>query len=113
MARKILIDCDPGIDDAVALCMALFDPRVEVVGITATAGNVDGHQATSNVMTILDQLDPAKWPKIGGAVVSDAVPVADARHIERKYLSCFVGRTRRNTCSPARDRLRARAKVGE
>lgn len=81
MPKKILIDCDPGIDDAVALCLALFDPRVEVVGITATAGNVDGHQATSNVITILDQLDPPKWPKIGGAVVSDKVPAADARHI--------------------------------
>ena len=81
MPKKILIDCDPGIDDAVALCLALFDPRVDVVGITATAGNVDGHQATSNVITILDQLDPPKWPKIGGAVVSDQVPAADARHI--------------------------------
>ena len=38
MAKKVIIDCDPGIDDAVALCMALFDPRLEVVAITATAG---------------------------------------------------------------------------
>ena len=37
MSKKILIDCDPGIDDAVALCLALFDPRLEVVGITANA----------------------------------------------------------------------------
>ena len=81
MPRKILIDCDPGIDDAVALCLALFDPRLEVVGITATAGNVDAHQATSNVITILDQLDPPKWPRIGAAIVSDRVPAADARHI--------------------------------
>ena len=39
MARKIIIDCDPGIDDAVALTMALFDPRLEVVAVTAVAGN--------------------------------------------------------------------------
>lgn len=81
MPKKILIDCDPGIDDAVALCLALFDPRLEVVGITATAGNVDAHQATSNIMTILDQVDPPKWPRVGAAGVSDKVPVADARHI--------------------------------
>ncbi len=81
MPRKILIDCDPGIDDAVAICLALFDPRLEVVGITATAGNVDAHQATNNVMTLLDQLDPPKWPRIGAATVSDRVTVADARHI--------------------------------
>ncbi len=81
MSKKILIDCDPGIDDAVAISLALFDPRLEVVGITATAGNVDGHQATSNVMTLLDQLDPPKWPRIGAAIISDKVPAADARHI--------------------------------
>ena len=81
MAKKILIDCDPGIDDAVALCLALFDPRIEVVGITATAGNVDGHQATSNVITILDQLDPPKWPRIGAATINDRVPDADGRHL--------------------------------
>lgn len=81
MAKKILIDCDPGIDDAVALCLALFDPRIEVVGITATAGNVDAHQATNNVVALLDQLDPPKWPRIGRAVISDRVPAADARHI--------------------------------
>ena len=31
MGRKVIIDCDPGIDDAVALALALFDPRLEVV----------------------------------------------------------------------------------
>ena len=35
MARKVIIDCDPGIDDAVALSMALFDPRLEVLAVTA------------------------------------------------------------------------------
>ena len=38
MARKVIIDCDPGIDDAVALTLALFDPRLEVIAVTATAG---------------------------------------------------------------------------
>jgi hypothetical protein len=35
--RKVIIDCDPGIDDAVALALALFDPRVEVLAVTAVA----------------------------------------------------------------------------
>ncbi|MFM8400904.1 MAG: nucleoside hydrolase, partial [Pirellula sp.] len=34
MARKVIIDCDPGIDDAVALVMALFDPRLDVLAVT-------------------------------------------------------------------------------
>ena len=36
MTRKLIIDCDPGIDDAVALTLALFDPRLEVLAATAT-----------------------------------------------------------------------------
>ncbi len=34
MARKVIIDCDPGIDDALALALSLFDPRLEVVAVT-------------------------------------------------------------------------------
>ncbi|MGZ9809842.1 nucleoside hydrolase [Pseudoroseicyclus sp. H15] len=40
MARKIIIDTDPGQDDAVAILLALASPELEVVGITAVAGNV-------------------------------------------------------------------------
>ncbi|MCB1457991.1 MAG: nucleoside hydrolase, partial [Nitratireductor sp.] len=38
--RKIIIDTDPGQDDAVAILLALASPELEVVGITAVAGNV-------------------------------------------------------------------------
>ena len=49
MPRKVIIDCDPGIDDAVALTMALFDPRLEVLAVTACGGNVPAEQATGNI----------------------------------------------------------------
>jgi purine nucleosidase len=75
MTRKVIIDCDPGIDDAVALCLALFDPRLEVLAITATAGTVDAPQATLNVQAILSQLDPAKYPRIGVASPPTDAPV--------------------------------------
>ncbi len=81
MTRKVIIDCDPGIDDAVALCMALFDPRLEVVAITAVGGNVSPDQATRNVQAILDQLDPPRRPRIGCASEpANSLPV-DAKHI--------------------------------
>lgn len=38
--RKIIIDTDPGQDDAVAILLALGSPELEVLGITAVAGNV-------------------------------------------------------------------------
>ncbi len=40
MARKIIIDTDPGQDDAVAILLALASPELEVLGLTAVAGNV-------------------------------------------------------------------------
>lgn len=79
MARKVIIDCDPGIGDAVALAMALFDPRLEVVAVTAAAGTVSPDQAVRNVQAVVDQLDPPRFPRVGrgGAVAS--APVVDAR----------------------------------
>lgn len=65
--RKVIIDCDPGIDDAVALCMALFESRLDVTAVTAVAGNVDAHQATLNVQAVVDQLDPPRLPRVGSA----------------------------------------------
>ena len=67
MNKKILLDVDPGIDDAVALCMALFDPNLEVVAVTAVGGNVPPDQATRNVQAVIEQLDPPRWPRIGEA----------------------------------------------
>ena len=80
MPRKVILDCDPGIDDAVAICMALFDPRLEVVAITATAGTVDAHQSSRNVQTILEILDPPRWPRLGVARTVGASDV-DARNL--------------------------------
>lgn len=77
MSRKIIIDCDPGIDDAVALCLALFDPRLEVVALTATAGRIDASQSTTNVQAIVNQLDPPKYPRIGAAQAIENAPVED------------------------------------
>lgn len=81
MARKIIIDCDPGIDDAVALCIALFDPRLEVLAITATAGTVDATKATTNVTAILASLDPARYPRVGKATMPSGGAVIDDRHL--------------------------------
>jgi purine nucleosidase len=67
LTKKLLLDVDPGIDDAVALCLALFDPQVEVVAVTAVGGNVPSDQATRNVQTIIEQIDPPRWPRIGVA----------------------------------------------
>ena len=84
MAKKVIIDCDPGIDDAVALCMALFDPRLEVVAITATAGNVSAQQATRNIQSILDRLDPPRFPRLGASSPLESAPVVERWRLHGK-----------------------------
>lgn len=82
MSRKLVIDCDPGIDDAVALCMALFEPRFDVVAITATEGRVDASQSTRNVQAIIDQLDPPRFPRLGVASPLATAPPVDGRVLD-------------------------------
>ncbi|MEM0926850.1 MAG: nucleoside hydrolase [Planctomycetota bacterium] len=81
MSRKIIIDADPGIDDAVAVTTALFDPRLHVLAITAAAGTVSPEQATNNVCTIVSLLDPPRFPRIGKASPPDQEAVGDDRHL--------------------------------
>lgn len=71
MARKVILDVDPGIDDAMALCLALSNPDLEVVAVTAVGGNVSPGQATRNVQAIIEQLDPPRWPRLGAASEPD------------------------------------------
>lgn len=52
-ARRLIIDCDPGVDDAAALLVALADPRVEVDAITTVRGNASLDQVTRNTQGIL------------------------------------------------------------
>ena len=81
MARKVILDVDPGIDDALALVMALFDPRLDVLAVTAVAGNVEAEQATRNVQAIVEQLDPPRLPRFGAASEPDGGYLADTRRI--------------------------------
>lgn len=68
MPRKVIIVADPGIDTAFAVALALNDPNLEVVGLLPTAGNVSAEQATANVHTLIDVIDPPKWPRLAAAI---------------------------------------------
>jgi inosine-uridine nucleoside N-ribohydrolase len=68
MPRKVIIVADPGIDTAFAVALALNDPNLEVIGLLPTAGNVSPEQATANVHTLIDVIDPPKWPKLAAAL---------------------------------------------
>lgn len=53
MKRTIIIDCDPGIDDAIAILMALAAPELNVIGITTVSGNVGVDTTTRNALSLL------------------------------------------------------------
>ncbi|NLA67348.1 MAG: nucleoside hydrolase, partial [Gammaproteobacteria bacterium] len=50
----LLIDTDPGVDDALALLMAFADPRHEVVGLTVAAGNVGLRHTVANALQLCE-----------------------------------------------------------
>jgi purine nucleosidase len=81
MAKKVILDVDPGIDDAMALCMALFDPRLEVLAVTAVGGNVSPQIASRNVQTVVEQVDPPRWPRLGVASYAEHGLPVDGRHL--------------------------------
>ena len=47
---KVLLDVDTGVDDSIALLYALFNPEIEIVGISAVCGNVEAWLAAENTM---------------------------------------------------------------
>ncbi len=67
MTTPILIDCDPGHDDAIALLLALASPEVEVLGITTVAGNQTLEKTTANALKILEFVGRTEIPVAAGA----------------------------------------------
>jgi purine nucleosidase len=67
VVHRIVIDCDPGIDDAHAIMMAYMHPDVRIEAITSVAGNVGVKLTTANVLKILDVLQAGSIPVFAGA----------------------------------------------
>src|SRR5919197_1238478 len=54
MATPILLDCDPGHDDAIALLLALASPELELRGVSTVAGNQTLEKTTANALRVLE-----------------------------------------------------------
>ena len=81
MARKVIIDSDMGTDDAVALCMALFDDRLDILALTATEGCVTADQATRNLQAVVGMLDPDRHPRLGAATSTENAPAVNTTYL--------------------------------
>jgi purine nucleosidase/pyrimidine-specific ribonucleoside hydrolase len=81
MSARLLIDTDPGIDDALALLLAL-GTGATVEAITTVAGNVPVERATENVFRVLDAATPRSRPRVAqGAPAPLKRPLTTAGHV--------------------------------
>ncbi len=58
----IILDCDPGHDDAIALLLALASPELELVGVTTVSGNQTLEKTTANALRVLELAGRARHP---------------------------------------------------
>lgn len=74
MSRKIIVDTDPGVDDAMAIFTAFASPELDVIGLTTIFGNVATDVATRNALALLEVAGRNDIPVAAG----ESTPVASA-----------------------------------
>jgi inosine-uridine nucleoside N-ribohydrolase len=74
---ELLLDCDPGHDDAVALLLALASPEATLVGVTTVAGNQTLDKTTTNAIRVLELAGAGHVPVAAGA----SRPLVRERHV--------------------------------
>src|SRR5215472_19021136 len=81
MSTRIILDCDPGIDDALAIAFAAGHPAVELAGITTVAGNVGLDRTTANALAVADFVGATSVPVTAGCPGPLLRPFHDARTV--------------------------------
>ncbi len=84
--HKIILDMDTGVDDALAIILAMNSPELQVLGITTVSGNIDARQAARNSTAVLNMLQPeisARYPEppaVAAGIMPDS-PLPDASDV--------------------------------
>ena len=103
--RPVILDVDTGVDDALAIMLALRSPELQVAGILTVSGNVHISRSTANTLAVLDLLDAPPIPVAAGAAAPLARPGITADDIHgRDGLGGVAGRfpaSRRTATSDA------------
>ncbi len=79
--RKVILDCDPGIDDACAIAFACGHPGLDLRGVTTVAGNVGLPQTTANALSVLEFVGFPDVPVAAGSPVPLLRPALDALRV--------------------------------
>jgi inosine-uridine nucleoside N-ribohydrolase len=81
VSTPIVIDCDPGHDDAIAILLALASPEVELRGIVTVAGNQTVDKTTRNALKVLELAGRSDIPVVQGAASPLKRPLRTAPHV--------------------------------
>jgi len=73
-ARPVILDVDTGVDDALAILLAIRSPEIDLQGILTVSGNVHLPQTTANTLMVLDVIDAPSVPVVAGAAAPLARP---------------------------------------
>jgi inosine-uridine nucleoside N-ribohydrolase len=66
MPQKLILDCDTGTDDAVAIMLAALHPELDLLGVTTVNGNVEVQYCTDNTLRVLDHIGRSEVPVYEG-----------------------------------------------
>ncbi|MEW5357068.1 nucleoside hydrolase [Streptomyces sp. 16-176A] len=81
LPTPVIIDCDTGVDDALALLFAVRHPGLDLRAVTCVAGNTDVDQVVRNTLTVLEQAGSPPVPVARGAERPLIEPVRTAHHV--------------------------------
>jgi purine nucleosidase len=79
--KRIIIDTDPGVDDALAFLLALASPEIQLEALTTTQGNVTLEKATRNGLSVLELAHASHIPVASGSVVPLVQPLRASAHV--------------------------------
>jgi purine nucleosidase len=79
--KRIIIDTDPGVDDALAFLLALASAEIRLEALTTTQGNVTLEKATRNALSVLELAHASHIPLASGSVVPLVQPLRASAHV--------------------------------
>ncbi|GAB6093185.1 pyrimidine-specific ribonucleoside hydrolase RihA [Furfurilactobacillus curtus] len=82
--KKIILDCDPGHDDALAMMLAVASPEIELAAVTTSAGNQTPEKTLNNAMRMLTLLQRQDIPVASGNKTPLVQPLATAGNVHGK-----------------------------
>lgn len=84
MTTKIILDCDPGHDDALAMMLAIANPEIDLLAVTTSAGNQTPEKTLNNAMRLLTLMHHEEIPVAGGNRTPLLKPLETAGNVHGK-----------------------------